>query len=403
MSTIDFIFLGITLFAAVYWLGALGSVVVFHRRRPAASHFVPPVTVLKPLKGDDGQLYENLRTVCVQDYPTYQVIFGVRERDDPAIAVVERLLRELPEVDLTLVVDERAIGTNPKISNLANLVGHAKYDALVLADSDIRVGPGYLRAVVAPLEDPAVGLVTCLYRGVGARGVVSRLGAMFVNEWFFPAALVSTRLGPLRHAFGATIAARRDTLRAIGGVEAVADQLADDYMLGRLVSRQGFRVVLAPYVVNTIIADRDLGTLFFRELRWARTLRTLRPVSYFCSLLTYGFPLSLLWLAAGAAGRLACAAAVVHIGLRCVGRLVLDRSIGLHTSWSEVCLVPVRDLASCLLGVLSFLGSSVRWDDERFRVRRDGCLERRSWVEGWVRLDRTVGPAPLGSKREEST
>ena len=268
---IDFVFLGLVIFAAVYWLAAFASVVLYRRRRPPTSDVAPPVTILKPLRGNDGQLYENLRSFCLQDYRSFEIVFGVRDVHDPAVAVVERLSHEFLGLELKLVADSRTIGTNLKVSNLANLVRHAKYDTLIVADSDMRVGPGYVRAAVGPLEDRR-------------------------------AALVGTHVERLRHAFGATIACRRDTLRSIGGFEAVADQLADDYMLGWLVS-----------------------------------------------------------------GR----------GLRAVGRLVLYRSLGQPPPWSATRLVPIRDIVSFVVGILSFLGRTVRWDDEQFRVRRDGRLERR--------------------------
>jgi len=403
VSLLDLVFLSVSILTLVYWLAAIACVIAFRRQPLGATHFSPPVTVLKPLRGDDGYLYENLRSFCVQDYPTYEVIFGVQDGRDPAVAVVGRLMRELPDVALRLVVDDRRVGTNPKINNVANLVGHAKHDALVLSDSDMRVTRSYLRTVVAPLADPAVGLVTCLYYGVAPRGVVSRLGAMFINEWFFPAALVSTRIGRLRHAFGATIGCRRDTLHAIGGFEAVADHLADDYMLGWLTSQRGLRVALATYIVENVIAERGLRTLFFHELRWARTFRALRPVSYSWSLCTYGVPLSLLWVATSGAARLASVALVVHIGLRCVGRIVVSRAIGRRASWSHTWLIPIRDFVSCALGILSFLGDSVRWGDGRFRVRSDGRLEPEAGVGARARLAGRVRSTLLGSKREEFT
>src|SRR5256712_8222199 len=258
---IDFVFLGLVIFAAVYWLAAFASVVLYRRRRPSTSDVAPPVTILKPLRGNDGQLYENLRSFCLQDYRGFEIVFGVRHLHDPAVAVVQRLRHEFPGLELTLVADSRTIGANLKVSNLANLVRHAKHDTLIVADSDMRVGPGYVRAVVGPLEDRRVGLVTCLYRGVAPSGVGSQLGAMFINEWFFPAALVGTHVEPLRHAFGATIACRRGTLGAIGGFEAVADYLADDYMLGRLVGRLGLRVEVVPYLVDNIITESNARTL----------------------------------------------------------------------------------------------------------------------------------------------
>ncbi len=318
------------------------------------------------------------------------------------MAVVERLSHEFPGLELKLVADSRTIGTNLKVSNLANLVRHAKHDTLIVADSDMRVGPGYVRSVVGPLEDRRVGLVTCLYRGVAPYGVASHLGAMFINEWFLPAALVGTYVEPLRHAFGATIAFRRDTLGSIGGFEAVADQLADDYMLGWLVSERGLRVVLVPYVVENVVTERNLQTLILHELRWARTFRTLRPVAYFCSLFTYGIPLSVLWLAASRGCGAAWIALGAHIGLRAVGRLVLYRSLGQPLPWFDTWLVPVRDVVSFVVGILSFLGRTVRWNDEAFRVRRGGRLERR--VETGDQRSRagSAEAPPTASQWEES-
>ncbi len=373
----DFIFLPLVIFAAVYWLAAFASVMHYRRCPPATSVVGRPVTILKPLRGDDGQLYANLRSFCLQDYCNFEIVFGVRHPGDPAVAVVERLRREFPGLELKLVADSHTIGTNLKVSNLANLVRHAKHDTIIIADSDMRVEPGYVRAVVAPLEDHRVGLVTCLYRGVAPYGVVSQLGAMFINEWFLPAALVGTHVERLRHAFGATLACRRDTLRSVGGFEALADHLADDYMLGRLVSGLGLRVVLVSYVVENVVTERNLQTLFQHELRWARTFRTLRPLAYFCSLFTYGIPLSALWFAASSGSRPAGIAMTLHVGLRAVGRVVLYRSLGQPPPWSDTWLVPIRDVLSFVVGILSFMGRTVRWNDEQFRVRRDGRLERR--------------------------
>ena len=401
-SMINAVFLGLAIFAAVYWLVAFASVVLSRCPRPSTPEIAPPVTILKPLRGNDGQLYQNLRSFCIQDYRCFEIVFGVRHLHDPAVAVVERLRREFPGLELKLVADSRTIGTNLKVSNLANLVRHAKHDTLIVADSDMRVGPGYVRAVTWPLEDRRVGLVTCLYRGVPTSGLASQLGAMFINEWFLPAALIGTHLERLRHAFGATIAFRRDTLGSIGGFEAIADQLADDYMLGWLVSGRGLRVVLVPYVVENVVTERNLRTLFLHELRWARTFRTLRPLAYFCSLLTYGIPLSVLWLAASKGSGPACIALALHTALRAIGRLVLYRSLGQPLPWSATWLVPVRDVGSFLVGVLSFLGRTVRWNDEAFRVHRGGRLERLVETGNQRRHARSTETPPAASRWEES-
>ncbi|MBI3635275.1 MAG: glycosyltransferase, partial [Candidatus Rokubacteria bacterium] len=228
--------------------------------------------------------------------------------------------------------------------------------------------------------------------------IASKLGAMFINEWFLPSALVGARLEPLRYAFGATIVCRRETLQAIGGFEEIANHLADDYMLGRMVHERGLAVVLSPYVVENVVRERSLTALFFHELRWARTFRTLRPFSYALSLLTHGIPLSL-GLALFGAGRLGPAAVIAHVGLRCLERVMVYRALRKPLRWSEMWLVPVRDVLSFALVVLSFMGRTVRWNDEQFRVRPDGRLERLVSRRGALEPPKDV--VAIGAEREE--
>jgi len=370
------VFLVLSAFAAVYWCVALICVVRVgrHRARARLRH-LPPVSILKPLHGDDGQLYDNLESFCRQDYPRYEVLCGVQDAGDPAAAVVHRLAARCGGARVRLITDSRSLGANPKVSNLANILRHARFETLLIADADIRVGPDYLRAVVGPLmDDPRVGLVTCLYVGVPGGGLASRLGAMFINEWFLPSACVGAAIEPLRHAFGVTMVCPRTTLRSVGGFAAFADELADDYRLGRLVSQRRLRVALAPYVVRNVVVEPRLRTLFFHELRWARTIRTVRPVSYAASLLTFGIPTSLLWLTVSSHAAVASVILLGHLAIRCLGRMVIYRSVGQHVSWPDTLLVPLRDVASFMIGILSFAGRTVRWNGSRFRLSAEGYL-----------------------------
>jgi ceramide glucosyltransferase len=364
----------LVLLSALYWLGALVCTAAFARRTRSGLGWTPPVSVLKPLLKDDGYLYDNLRSFCEQDYPMFEVLFGVQDENDPAVRVVHRLLDEFPERDLRLVVNARMIGTNHKMCNVANLCQEAKYGLFVLADSDMRVGPDYLGAVVAPLRDASVGLVTCLYKSVAQRDLGSTFAAMFVNEWFFPAALVAARLERMRHAFGATIACRRDQIRDIGGFEILADYLADDYMLGALISRHGLRVALSRYVVENVVGERRLSSHFFRELRWTRTFRTVRPVSYFLSLVTHGIPLSLLLVCASGVQPYALAILALHIALRWGVGFMTYAALQLPTPPGRLAAVPLRDSVSLVMWTLSFLGRRVRWNDRRLWVDRCGKL-----------------------------
>jgi ceramide glucosyltransferase len=290
--------------------------------------------------------------------------------------VVSQLLAEFPRLDVRLVVNDRLLGTNPKVSNLANLYEAAKYDVLLIADSDICVGSDYLRTVVAPLADPRVGLVSCLYRGIADRNLWATLGAMFINEWFFPSALVGARLEGVAHAFGATVVLRRDMLEKIGGFAALADDLADDYRLGQLISREGGRVVITRYVVDTAVTAATFRDLFLRELRWARTYRTLRPVGYFFSVVTLGLPIALVGLLVTWRSTLAVAAVLALLAVRLTGAVAFSRALGLPPSPRRLWLVPVRDALSLAIWALSFVGRTVYWGGRRFRVDREGKLTR---------------------------
>jgi ceramide glucosyltransferase len=362
----------VSLLGAACLLAAAIAVRRFVKRPTETASAGVPVTILKPLHGEDAQLYENLRSFCEQRYSSYQIVFGVRDRDDRAIPVVERLIAEFPGKDLALVVDPAVVGSNFKVSNLENMVALAKYDVLVIVDSDMHVAPDYLGTVTAPLADPTVGLVTCLYRGRSVDGLWSRLGAMFVNHGFLPAALIGEAMRPGNACFGATMALRRDTYIAIGGFASLRDQLADDYALGAAVRRVGKKIVLSQYLVDTVIAEPGLGALLRHELRWARTIRLLAPFGFAASILTH--PVALALLAALLDGLSLPMLGILTLVL--AGRLatvrLLDRALGLAPT--ALRLVPLRDLLSFGVFVASFLGNQVAWRNRNFRIAADGRL-----------------------------
>ncbi len=341
------------------------------RARPRSTES-PPVSVLKPLCGEDADLYANLASFCRQDYPKWQIIFGVQDISDPAIAVVRRLMAEFPGADLELVVESGRRGENLKVANLQNMLPAARHDLIIIADSDMRVSPDYLAAVTAPLLDRATGLVTCLYRGVAAGGLWSRLAALHVNHGFLPQVLVAERLGGRSGCFGATIALRRDTLAAIGGFAAIADTLADDHALGAAVRRLGRAVVLSPYIVDDVIAEPSLGALFRHELRWARTIRSIAPAGFLGSVVTQPVVLALAALALGAQPR--AAAAMLLVALACRGLMVRMVDRALRLPQTPLWLVPGRDLLSFLVFAASFFTRTVAWRDRTFRVGRKGRL-----------------------------
>lgn len=356
-----------------YLVWAYLAVRAFGRKRVGEGGFQEPVTILKPVCGLDPGLYGNLRSFCEQDYPEFQVIFGVHSADDPALAVVERVIRDFPNRDLGLVIDERVIGTNHKVSNLANMYDEVKHDILVVADSDMRVDRGYLAAVTAPFRDPLVGAVTCLYRGSAVGGLASVLGAMFINDWFVPSVLAAARFHPMRFCFGATMAVRRQALEEIGGFPALASHIADDYMLGRLVTDAGYRIVLSRYVVENVVLEPDMATLMRHERRWARTVRSVQPVGYAFSFLTNAVPLALIFLLASKFSALGWAALILALGLRIMLHYLVRATLGvrgLAAPW----LVPVRDFLGIAVWAASFFGRDVHWRERTFSLEADGQL-----------------------------
>ena len=341
------------------------------RPRPRAAAR-PPVSLLKPLHGQDRELAENLRSFCRQDYPGLQIVFGVQHAEDAALPVVRRLAEEFPAIDLALVVEAGRRGGNLKVANLQNMLPKARHDLLVIADSDMRVAPNYLAEVTAPFADPAIGLVTCLYRGISSGGFWSDLACLHVNHSFLPQAVVGEAVGAGAGCFGATIALKRATLEKIGGFAAFADELADDHALGAAVRRAGLRVELSPHLVDDVIAEPSLGAMFRHELRWARTIRLIAPLGFLGSIVTYPLPLALLVTALGVLPVAAPTLLAAAFCSRYATIRLTDRALLLPPTpfW----LVPIRDVLSFGVFIASFFVRTVAWRGHKFRIGPDGRL-----------------------------
>jgi len=369
--------LGVT---AGYSLVTFTAWLVWQRNRPvSAPRRRPPITLLKPLCGAEPGLYEHLRGFCIQDYPQYQIIFGVRDSKDPACEVARRIVAEFPALPIDVVIDPQQHGTNLKISNLINMLTHARHEWLVMADSDAFVGPDYLAIVTAPLLDPGVGMVTCTYRGVPTSSVWSRLGAMYINEWYVPSVLLAWLFGYEGYVSGQTMCLRQETLRAIGGLTRIVNHLADDHRLGELVHGLGLRIVLSPYQVEGEHHEQSYESLTRHEMRWMRTLRVLRPLSFAFIFLTFSLPLATLGLVLGSAGGLRPALALVPYAITGTVRLAFYAAPR-YRQWrrliGDLWLLPVRDLLLCWIWFRSFFTSRVVWRGTEFDVGADGLMRR---------------------------
>ncbi|HEX4489448.1 MAG TPA: bacteriohopanetetrol glucosamine biosynthesis glycosyltransferase HpnI [Terriglobales bacterium] len=347
-----------------------GAVQFLWQRKAWATGDLPAVSLLKPLKGIDPEMLACLRSHCVQDYPEYEIVFGVSEAGDPAMAAVEQLKTEFPSLEITLVLCEKRIGANTKVSTLAQMVPLARHEYFVVNDSDIQVSRDYLHRVLAPLANPTIGLVTCLYRGVPAATLGSWLESLGIVE--FASGVLAARLleRGIRFGLGSTLVFRRAGLAAIGGFDAFADYLADDYQLGHRLAAGGSVVELSHTVVETFLPPYSLSGFVSHQLRWARTVRDSRRWGYAGMVVTHYLPWALLALmfsgGSGWAWFLVAAAFVIRAtSTLAVGRGVLNDR---RTFW-YLPLIPLRDLLAGVVWIGGCFGHIVKWRGERFSLR----------------------------------
>jgi ceramide glucosyltransferase len=371
-----------TVASILYYCLALRSAAAFLRMREAdksvrPTQSGPPVTILKPLRGTDPKMYESFRSHCLQDYPEYEIIFGVSDANDPAIQLVDRLQKEFPRRNIQLLICRENLGTNTKVSNLAQMARAARYDCFIVNDSDIRVEPDYLRRIVAPLSNPQIGLVTCLYRGIANASMGSRLEALGISTDFAAGVLVAQLVERgITFGLGSTLAFRRRELEAIGGFEALVDYLADDYQLGNRIAALGLKIELSDVVVETFLPQYTLRGFWDHQVRWARTIRDSRFMGYVGMGVTFGLPWALLALiCAGGSGwawALLALTAVLRVAVAvAVGSFVLeDKQVISTLAW-----LPIRDLIALAVWIASFAGHDISWRGDKFKLQNGKLIK----------------------------
>lgn len=361
-----------------YYVLCLWSARGFRRdsRRPLPE-FTPTVSILKPLRGVDPQMYESFRSHCLQDYPEYEIIFGVNEPDDPAVEAVHRLAGEFPACKIRLVLCPEILGNNRKASNLVQMLPHANYGHILINDSDIFVPRDYLRRILAHFARPEVGMVTSLYKGIAAETLGSKLESIGISTDFFAGVLAARQVEKGIHfALGSTLAISTEALGKIGGIAPLVDYLADDYELGKRTSKAGMEVVLSDMVVETHLPAYNLRQFLDHQMRWARSTRDSRRAGYIGLVLTFGLPWAIVavllsagawwsWIVLAGAGLLRLVLAlVVGVGL------IHDQTLLRHL-W----LLPLRDLVALGVWFGSYAGHEVHWRGEVF-VLEDGKIRQ---------------------------
>ena len=328
----------------------------------------PPVTVLVPAHGTPPRLEECLRSICAQDYPGLQVVFGLHGPEDPARAVIERVRAAFPDLDSVLVIDGHRLGSNPKNANLANMLPAAKHDILVMIDSDVLIEPDFVLRFIQPLAEQGVGGVTSLYSGAPEANPIAQLGALYHNDWFIPSVLVDLSRREMDICYGAAIAVTRESLAAIGGFEAMADAVAQDYVFGHQLYRHGFKVRLAQPIVATVVSEHRLNDLIQHELRWSRAIRAIRPLEHLGSLFMSPLAPMLLMILLGWTWWIALPAIALQIGLRQHLHHRL-RHFFPNLPPAKPWMIVARELLNGLVLTCAWFGRRVRWNNQVMETR----------------------------------
>jgi ceramide glucosyltransferase len=359
-----------------YYIVAILAALRFFRRERAKTlpEFHPPVSILKPVRGVDFATYENYASFCRQNYPEYEILFCVNDLSDPAVPIIQKLISNFPERRIRLLSGAQQFGTNRKVNNLALLASQAQHEILVQSDGDVRVGANYLREMAAPFRDPDVGVVSCLYRSVAQPNLGAELEAIGAASDFFAGALVANWGGGVTFALGASVATTKAWLAKIGGYESFADRLADDYEIGNRVHRAGGRVLLSREIVSTMYPAQTFRGFWQHQVRWARTVHVVRPVSFLGLIVTHGLPWAILAAIVSPTAPVATAYLLGYLMVRTAMAWVVGVwGVGDDVLRRKLWLVPFRDAIYFCVWLAGFTSNRVNWGGVEYEVR-DGKM-----------------------------
>jgi ceramide glucosyltransferase len=367
--------LALALAPFAYYLLAIVAAWRFFRNKPSAragapADFAPPVSILKPIRGLDRETYENYASFCRQDYPQFEILFGVTDPQEPAIPVIEKLMRDFPERPIRLLIGSEPVGASDKVNKLCRMAREARHDVVLVSDSDVRVEADFLRAVVALLRDHQVGGVTCLYRGLTDASVCADLEALGNSTDFAPGVLVARLFGGIDFMLGAVMVTTKEHLAEIGGFEALADYFCDDYELGNRIAARGYRVELSGFPVSIVYPRQTLAEAFRHQIRWNLSIRYSRPWGHLGLIFSQGLPWALLAAALAPSAAVAAGYLAAYAALR-AGLALVVGAWGMRDSlaWRRMWLLPLRDAFAFVVWIASFFPQRIHWRHREFYVR----------------------------------
>jgi ceramide glucosyltransferase len=376
-----YIFAALAVCSLAYYALCIFAAFSFERSAitPSATK-VRPVSLLKPVKGCDPNMYESLRSHCLQDHPEFEIVFGVNDASDEAIPFIEKLKLEYPHIPIKLVVSQQVLGSNRKVSNLIQMLRHAKHEHVLVNDADIAVPPNYLRDVLAGFDTPGetrIGMVTCLYQGISGKTIWSKLEAFGINVDFMASVLAARVFdGDVKFGLGSTLCTTKEAIFAVGGFEALVDYLADDYELGKRISENGYRVVISGVVVHTLLPDYDYLSFMDHQLRWGRTVRSSRPDGYFGMAVTFGMIWALLAVLASLGAWWSWAVLVAVLSGKTAVAYFVGKRIVLRSTPGEdvefkrhLWLLPLREIVTPIIWFRSNFGNKIVWRGQVFELR----------------------------------
>lgn len=371
MSAVEMLFFVLAMMGTLYYILS-GLALISHFKRRFCGSETPEISVLKPISGLDAGAEKNLQSILTQNYPDYEVIFGVLDMNDLSVPVIKKAVDKHPQASLFL--GSEAAGMNNKVKILCSLMEHASGEIIVITDADTRPTADFLNAVAAPFSDASVGMVTCMYRGICAKTVSDMLEGLHMTCIFAPGVALAEAISGINFGLGAAIAIRRSALEDIGGFEAISDYLADDFQLGRKTAKAGYKVVLSDYVIDIVLSGESLRNTLARELRWSRTTRICRPSGHFGLIFTFGFAYSMFFLFASGFSlygwlTVFCVMAVRMLTASAGALKLGDREFG-----NRVFLLPLRDFLSFIMWIIGYFSNRVKWRGRMLIVRKNGKM-----------------------------